>query len=65
MKALSVGNTWLFEAETAVDIVQTYGEGGAHPSQLLIDKIKFARGEPEGSTKLLGWLRDWQASHPV
>jgi hypothetical protein len=65
MKALSVGNAWLFEAERAVEIVQKYGEGGANPSQPVIDKIAYADGDAEGSTKLLAWLKAWEGKHAV
>jgi hypothetical protein len=65
MKALSVGNAWLFEAKRAMDIVQKYGEGGPHPSPDVINKTVSTDGEAEGSTKLLGWLKAWEMSHPV
>ena len=65
MKALGVGNAWLFEVEKAVEIVQKYSEGGANPSQPVIDKIAFADGNAEGSTKLLGRLKAWEGKHAV
>ena len=65
MKALGVGNAWLFEAERAVEIVRKYGEGGVNPSQLVIDKIAFVDGDAEGSTKLLSWLKAWEGKHVV
>ena len=65
MKALGVGNAWLFEAEKAVEIVQKYGKGGANPSQPVIDKIAYADGDAEGSMKLLGWLKTWEERHAV
>jgi hypothetical protein len=65
MKALGVGNAWLFEAERAVEIVQKYSEGGANPSQPVIDKIAYVDGDAEGSTKLLGWLKAWDGKHAV
>ena len=65
MKALGVGNAWLFEAEKAVDIIRKYGEGGTHPSQPVIDKVAFTAGEPKGSMKLLAWLKNWETLHPI
>jgi len=65
MRALEVGNAWLFEAEKAVDIVQKYGKGGVCPSQPVIDKITSTDGLPEGSTQLLAWLKDWETKHPM
>ena len=65
MKALGVGNAWLFEADRAVEIVRKYGEGGANPSQPVIDKIAYADGDAEGSTKLLAWLKAWEGKHAV
>ncbi|KAH9008734.1 hypothetical protein EDB85DRAFT_2163915 [Lactarius pseudohatsudake] len=64
-QALGVGKTWLSDANKAVRIVQTYGEGGTHRSQLFIDKITSTAGVPEGSTKLLDWLKTWSKEHPV
>ncbi|KAI9430465.1 hypothetical protein H4582DRAFT_2210420 [Lactarius indigo] len=63
--ALGVGKTWLSEANDAVKIVQTYGEGGTHRSQPFIDKITSTAGVPEGRTKLLQWLKTWRDEHPV
>jgi hypothetical protein len=65
MKALGVGNAWLFEAEKAVDIIRKYGEGVTHPSQPVIDKVVFMAMEPKGSTKLLAWLKNWKTMHPI
>jgi hypothetical protein len=65
MKALGVGNAWLFEAERAVQIVQKYSEGGANPSQPVIDKIACADGNAEGSMKLLAWLKAWKGKHAM
>ena len=65
MKALGIGNAWLFEVERAMDIVWKYGEGGANPSQSVIDKIAYADGDAEGSTKLLAWLKAWEEKHAV
>ena len=65
MKALGVGNAWFFKAERAVEIVQKCGEGGANPSQPVIDKIAYADGDAEGSTKLLAWLKAWEGKHAV
>jgi hypothetical protein len=65
MKALGVGNAWLFEAERAVQIVQKYSEGGANPSQPVIDKIAYADGDAEGSMKLLAWLKAWKGKHAM
>ncbi|KAH9178190.1 hypothetical protein EDB89DRAFT_1929779 [Lactarius sanguifluus] len=63
--ALGVGKTWLSEANEAMEIVQTYGEGGTHRSQPFIDKITSTAGVPEGCTKLRKWLITWKAEHPV
>lgn len=65
MTVLSIGTSWLFDAKKAVDIVRKYGEGGTHPSQPVIDKIACTAGAPEGSTKLLHWLRTWETDHPI
>ncbi|KIM86366.1 hypothetical protein PILCRDRAFT_4864 [Piloderma croceum F 1598] len=65
VKALGIGNAWLFEAERAVQIVQKYSEGGANPSQPVIDKITYVDGDAEGSTKLLAWLKAWEGKHAM
>jgi len=65
MKALSIRNAWLFEAERAVEIVWKYGKGGANPSQPVIDKIAYVDGDAEGSMKLLTWLKAWEGKHTV
>jgi hypothetical protein len=65
MKALNIGPSWFFDANKAVGIVQKYGEGGTHCSQPVIDKITSTVGAPEGSTKLLQWLKTWETEHPI
>ena len=65
LKALGVGNAWFFKAERVVEIVQKYSEGGANPSQPVIEKIAFADGDAEGSMKLLAWLKAWEGKHVV
>jgi hypothetical protein len=65
MKALNIGPSWFFDANKAVGIVRKYGEGGTHCSQPVIDKITSTVGAPEGSTKLLQWLKTWETEHPI
>ncbi|KAI9445666.1 hypothetical protein BJY52DRAFT_1315735 [Lactarius psammicola] len=62
-RALGVGSTWFCDATKAVSIVEKYGEGSTHRSQPVIDKV--TAGTPEGSTKLLQWLRTWEIEHPT
>ncbi|KAH9025358.1 hypothetical protein EDB83DRAFT_2526816 [Lactarius deliciosus] len=64
-QALSVSKTWLSNTNKPVRIMQMYGEGGTHHSQLFINKITSTAGVPEGSTKLLDWLKTWSKEHPV
>jgi len=53
-------------SERAVEIVRKYSEGGANPSQPVIEKIAFVDGDAEGSTKLLAWLnKAWEGKHAV
>lgn len=65
MKALSIGQSWFFDASKAVGIMRKYGEGGTHHSQQVIDNIASTAEAPEGSTKLLQWLKTWEKEHPI
>lgn len=65
MKALSIGQSWFFDASKAVGIMRKYGEGGTHRSQQVIDNIASTAEAPEGSTKLLQWLKTWEKEHPI
>jgi hypothetical protein len=59
--ALTVGDAWLCDAERAVRILRKYGEGGTHPSEDVIKKVRCT--DEKGSTKLLMWLRNWDEGH--
>ena len=62
--ALTIGGAWLCDAEKAVNIIRTFGEGGAHSSAEFIAKVTSTE-EKEGSTKLLAWLKNWARAHSM
>ena len=63
--ALDVGETWLRQAEDGDQLTATFGTGGTHPADEVIEEIAQERTPPRGSGQLYEFLSQWENTHPV
>ncbi|KAF5381018.1 hypothetical protein D9615_004051 [Tricholomella constricta] len=65
--ALGIGETCLKQAEDGARLVGLYGAGGKCEAAKVIEELEARRDAPTGIGKirLLRFLRDWEAAHPI
>jgi hypothetical protein len=63
--ALDVGETWLRQAEDGDRLIATFGAGGTHPVDEVMEEIAQERTPPRGSGQLYEFLSQWENAHPI
>jgi hypothetical protein len=58
--ALGIQSTWLTNAQTAIDIIGTYGK-----IREVVETLKREEDPPKGSISLLSFLTEWKKNHPA
>ncbi|KAJ7738282.1 hypothetical protein B0H14DRAFT_2638528 [Mycena olivaceomarginata] len=58
--ALGIQSTWLTNAQTAIDIIGTYGK-----IREVAETLKREEDPPEGSIARLSFLTEWKKNHPA
>ncbi|KAJ7844586.1 hypothetical protein B0H14DRAFT_3455444 [Mycena olivaceomarginata] len=58
--ALGIQSTWLTNAQTAIDIIGTYGK-----IREVAETLKREDDPPKGSIALLSFLTEWKKNHPA
>ncbi|KAJ7216154.1 hypothetical protein C8J57DRAFT_1538119 [Mycena rebaudengoi] len=63
--ALGIGSTWLSNAHTAMQIVDTYSRNKPHHTDEVIETLKRVDDPATGSAVLYNFLIDWKKEHPL
>jgi hypothetical protein len=58
--ALGIRSTWLTNAQTAIDIIGTYGKVAE-----VAETLGRVDDPPKGSIVLLNFLTDWKKANPL
>ncbi|KAJ7265046.1 hypothetical protein C8J57DRAFT_1511611 [Mycena rebaudengoi] len=63
--ALGIGSTWLSNAHTAMQIVDTYSRNKPHHTDEVIETLERVDDPATGSAVLYNFLIDWKKEHPL
>lgn len=61
--ALGIKETSLGDAEEATRILRIFDEGGSHPAQDVINETHKSTNPPQGSVRLLRFLKAYDSEH--
>ncbi|KAJ6533856.1 hypothetical protein DFH09DRAFT_1092233 [Mycena vulgaris] len=64
-RALGIGSTWLASAQTAMQIIGTYGQNQPHATAEVISVLERVDDPAEGSAALYAFLTEWKKDHQV